>query len=318
MYMAAKPIFRYVFSISASLAGGIFWMRIGFIGVGAALILCGTFSTAALTAERDMTAIAPLERVNPSFLDKANGVGPRFRFFSAPQGLSVACALSVGVHVNNENFVDDAGDNSTAQAVRDRTARRLQLDPADAARAPIDTSFALKGDGPISGASCANLTAGPEARGYCSGIISGRDYTIVYGFDPVACEYDNVALGRALVSHLSIASPVADEPERDCATGLRQFVADVDELLATNPRNIFDVYAVLNRVFPLHGCAPDEASRILKTSRYFRSESMNGPRMRVFSISSATAVSRGVAVSFGIYDTGDTHLPSAMWWPPYP
>jgi hypothetical protein len=294
-------------------------MRAGrFIAVGAAFILFDVFSTAVLAAERDMIAIAPLERVNPSFLDKANGIGPRFRFFSAPQGLTVACALSVGVHVNDEDFVDDAGERSTVQAVRDRTARRLQFDPADAARAPVHTGFALKGDGPISDASCTNLTAGPEARGYCSGIISGHDHTIVDSFDPVACGYDNVAVGKALMSHLSIGSRVAGELERDCASGLRQFVADVDELLARNPHDILDVYTVLNRHFPMHGCAPDEASRILKTSKYFRSESMNGPRMHVFSISSATAVSRGVAVSFGIYDTGDTHLPSAMWWPPYP
>ena len=252
-------------------------MRAGrLIAAGAAIILVDAFPTAALAAERDMTATVPLERVKPSFLDKANGIGPRFRFFSAPQGLTVGCALSIGVHVNDEDFVDDAGDRSTAQAARDRTARRLQLDPADAARAPVHTSFALKGDGPISGASCTNLTAGPEARGYCSGIISGHDYTIVHGFDPVACGYDNVAVGRAIVSHLSIGSRVAGEPERDCATGLRQFVADLDELLAKNPHDIFDVYAVLNRHFPLHGCALDEASRILKTSKYFQSESEIG------------------------------------------
>src|SRR5581483_4887367 len=165
------------------LAGGIFRMRTGrFIAVGAGLILVNAFSTAALAAERDMTAIAPLEHVNPSFLDKANGIGPRFRFFSAPQGLTVACALSIAAHVNDEDFVDDAGEPSTAEAVRDRTARRLQLDPADAVRAPVHTSFALKGDGPISGASCTNLSAGAGARGFCSGIISGHDYTIVHYF----------------------------------------------------------------------------------------------------------------------------------------
>ena len=180
-------------------------MRTGrFIAVGATLILGDAFSTAALGADRDMTAIAPLERVNPFFLDKANGIGPRFRFFSAPQGLTVACALSVNAHVNDMNFVDDAGERSTAEAVRDRTARRLRLDPADAARSPVHTSFALKGEGPISGASCTNLTAGPEARGYCTGIISGQDYTIVDGFDPVACGYDNVAVGKALMSHQAI------------------------------------------------------------------------------------------------------------------
>jgi hypothetical protein len=302
-----------------AMTGKIVRMRAGcFTAVGVALILIDSFSAAASAAERDITAIAPLERANPSPLDKANGIGPRFRFLSAPPGLTTACALSIGMHVNDGDFVDDASGRSTAQAVRERTSGRLQLDAADAARAPLHTNFALKGDGPISGASCANFTEGSKARGYCTAIVSGNDYTIVDGFDPVACGYDNVAVGKALISHLSVGSRVASEPERDCATGLAQFVADVDELLAKKPHDILDVYAVLNRHFPLHGCAPDEASRILKKSKYFRGESGNGPHMRVFSISSATGSSRGVAVTFGISDTGDSHLPSAMWWPPYP
>ncbi len=292
---------------------------LGVIALGAALISADGFLPFVWAADRDIGAVAPIERASPYFLDKAKGIGPRFKLFSAPQGLSVACALSVDAHVNDADFVDyPGGESSTAEAIRSQAARGVQLNPADAARAPVRTAFVLGGEGPISGARCTNLKAGSEARAFCSGAVSGNGYTIVYDFDPVACGYDNVAVGRALIAHLSIGSWVTPEPERDCATKLKQFVVDIDELLAKNPRNILDVYAVLNRHFPLHGCAPDEAFRILKTSKYFRGESMNGPKMHVFSISSESASSRGVAVSFGLSNTGESHLPSAMWWPPYP
>jgi hypothetical protein len=291
----------------------------GLIAVGATIIIGNAFSSAALAADRDMTAIAPLERVNPFFLDKANGIGPRFRFFTAPQGLTVACALSIGVHVNDADFVDYPGSEpSTAEVFRVRAARGTQLDPADARRAPVHTEFVLGGDGPISGAMCANLKADPEARGFCSGTISGSDYTIIYSLDPVACGYDNVAVGRALSMHLSIGGRVDQESKPDCASRLKGFIIDIDDLLARNPRDITDVFAVLNRHFPLRGCTLDEVSGIVKTSKYFQGESMNGSKMHVFSISSATASSRGVAVSFGMSDTGESHLPFASWWPPYP
>ncbi len=43
-------------------------------------------------------------------------------------------------------------------------------------------------------------------------------------------------------------------PEPDCATKLKGFIIDIDDLLAKNPRRITDVNAVLYRYFPLHGC----------------------------------------------------------------
>jgi hypothetical protein len=291
----------------------------GLIAVAATVIIGDVFSSTALSADRDTTAIAPLERVNPYFLDRANGIGLRFRFFSPPQGLTVACALSISVHVNDVDFVDYPGSEpSTAEAFRARAARGTQLDSADARPAPVHTEFVLGGEGPISGAMCANLRAGPEARGFCSGTISGSDYTIIYTLDPVACDYGNIAVGRVLSKHLSIGSRVDQESKPGCASRLKGFIIDIDDLLARNPRDITDVFAVLNRHFPLRDCTVDEVSDIVKTSRYFQGDSMNGSKMHVFSISSATASSRGVAVSFGLSDTGESHLPSASWWPPYP
>ena len=242
----------------------------GLIAVAAAIIMGDAFSSAALAADRDMIAIAPLEHENPLFLDKANGIGPRFRFFSAPQGLTVACALSIRVHVNYLDFVDYPGiEPSTAEAFRARAARGTELDPADASRAPVHTEFVLGGEGPISGAMCANFKAGPEARGFCSGTISGGDYTIIYSLDPVACGYDNVAVARALSMHLSIGGRVDQESKPDCASKLKGFITDIDDLLARNPRDITAVFAVLDRHFPLRGCKKDEVSGIVKTSEIF-------------------------------------------------
>lgn len=104
--------------------------------------------------------------------------------------------------------------------------------------------------------------------------------------------------------------------EPNCATRLKGFIIDIDDLLAQSPRDITDVNAVIYRYFPLRSCDADEVSRIVKTSKYFRSVSMNGPKTRVFSLNSETAFSRGVSVTFGLTD-GETHLPFAIWSPPF-
>jgi hypothetical protein len=100
----------------------------------------------------------------------------------------------------------------------------------------------------------------------------------------------------------------------NCSTKLKGFIIDIDDLLMKSPRDINDVNAVIYRYFPLHGCNADEVSHIVKSSKYFRSVSMNGPRMQVFELNSETAFSRGVSVTFGLAD-GETHLPAAMWSP---
>jgi hypothetical protein len=133
----------------------------------------------------------------------------------------------------------------------------------------------------------------------------------------VACRYENITVARSLEARLSVGIRGDSEPELDCTTKLEKFIVDIDALLAKSPRNIFDVFGVLDRHFPLHGCNVDEVSRIVKTSKYFRGVSMNGPKIHVFSLNSETAFSRGVAVTFGLSDTGDSHLPFAIWSPPF-
>lgn len=287
------------------------------ITIGALVVFGGALPTSALARDRDVTIAAPLERAKPDGLDKANGVGPRFKFFSAPPELSATCAGSVRAHVNEAGFVDYPGAR-TAEEFRSRVAGSIQLKPSEAKQAPVHKSYALSGEGQISGATCANLKASPGARGHCVGIISGSSYTIVYSFNPTACRFDNLAVARALESRLSIGNRDDREPEPDCATKLEGFVADIDDVLARNPRSILDVYAVLNRHFPLHGCTVDVVSGIMKKSKYFRSVGMSGPKTHVFSLSSETTFSRGIAVSFGLTNTGDSQFPFAMWSPPFP
>jgi hypothetical protein len=53
--------------------------------------------------------------------------------------------------------------------------------------------------------------------------------------------------------------------EPNCATKLKGFIIDIDDLLAKSPRDINDVNAVIYRHFPLQGCNADEVSRIVKT-----------------------------------------------------
>ena len=104
--------------------------------------------------------------------------------------------------------------------------------------------------------------------------------------------------------------------EPNCATKLKGFIIDIDDLLAKSPRDITNVNAVIYRYFPLQGCNVDEVSHIVKGSKYFRGVSMNGPKTHVFSLNSETAFSRGVSVTFGLTD-GETRLPFAIWSPPF-
>ena len=104
---------------------------------------------------------------------------------------------------------------------------------------------------------------------------------------------------------------------QNCAAKLESFIADIDDILEKNPRSITQVYAIFYRHFPFYGCEVDVVSHIVKRSKYFQSESMNGPKIHVFRLGSDTATTSGIMVIFGLSpDTGELELPFAMWWPP--
>jgi hypothetical protein len=118
------------------------------------------------------------------------------------------------------------------------------------------------------------------------------------------------AIGSGLVASAAAA------PQADCATSLKAFVADMDSVLAKNPDDMLDVYAVIDRHLPVRGCAADEASQIVRASAYFQGDAVNGAKIRVFSFNSAPQSLNGVAVEVGLTATGESNLPHAMWWPP--
>lgn len=285
------------------------------LGVSALMMLCLSGSPAP-SHDLDVTAMVPLHRVKPYYLDKANGIGPRFEFGFAPAEITSSCAKSIKTNVNVADFVGFVGGGWNSEEFRARANTRL-LSPSEAGQLPVHETYALKGQGKISGAMCTNPFPGAGGRGSCTGTISGSGYTVVYDFDPVACRYDNIAVANVLERHLLITANESPDPEPNCATKLKEFVTEVDRVLAENPHDIFIVYDVLDRHFPLHACTIDVASGIIKESKYFRSIGMNG-RTHVFALNSETSDRRGVAVSFGLTETGDSHLPFAMWSPPFP
>ena len=266
------------------------------------------------TAARDLNirAAVPLEPVKVYYLDRANGIGPRFRFASAPPDLPSPCAASVRVNVNDANYVAYSG-ALTIEEFRTKAAANPPLTPNEAEKSPQHATYMLKGEGEISNAMCTNLFMGVNGRGFCTGMVSGRGYTIVYNFNPVACHYDNVAVAASLQARLSVDSQDSQEPQLECATKMEQFVTDIDGVLAGGPNDILVVFDVLDRHFPLHRCALDVVSNIVRTSKYFLSISPNGPKIYVFVLNSGE-----VKVMFGLTDTGDSELPSAMWSQPSP
>jgi len=278
-----------------------------------ALWLGAVFVTVSIARDINVRALAPLEQVKVIYLDKAKGIGPRFRFASAPPELSSPCASSISVNVNDGNFVDYPGER-TLEEFRSKAAA-APLNPNQAGISPAQAPYTLKGEGQISNAMCINIFTGANARGFCTGTVAGQSYTTIYNFDPVACLYDNVAVGRSLEKRLLIDNDYEHEPELDCATKLKQFVADIDDVLAGRPHNILQVFDALDRHFPLHGCSVDVVSSIMKTSKYFQSISQNGPKMHVFVLNSDAPHIEGVEVSFALTDTGDSELPGAGWSP---
>jgi len=130
-----------------------------------------------------------------------------------------------------------------------------------------------------------------------------------------------IALGLTLAGSGSFAPSLLAQPRSadDCTAKLATFVRDIDDLLARNPSNLNDVFAVMNRYFPsrVQGCTAEMALPLISKSSYFKGTSRNGPNT-VLSLSNTTTFSRGAAVQVSVTDTGDWSSPFAIWWPPYP
>jgi len=98
------------------------------IALGSAVVADGALSLSAFAADRHFVAAPPLERANSNPLDRAVGIGPRFRFSSMPQELLPTCAQSVRAHVNEAEFVDYPSARTLTE-FRAKVAGAVQLSP---------------------------------------------------------------------------------------------------------------------------------------------------------------------------------------------
>jgi hypothetical protein len=231
-------------------------------GTAVALLFLAYFGLApsAFPAERKIGATQPLQVMKPDHLDKAKGIGPRFQFASSPSELPPKCAASIRAHVNDIGFVDYPG-LRTLEEFRSKAADRIPLSTGDAERATVHTNYTLSGNGSISAALCFNAKAGVDARGFCTAVISGSDYAVIYNFDPVACQYDNIGVARALEARLSVGVLAERQQEPDCSARLEGFVTDIDDVLSKNPRiAIFRCGAARSNKFPLFWANPDTSA----------------------------------------------------------
>ncbi len=98
-----------------------------------------------------------------------------------------------------------------------------------------------------------------------------------------------------------------------CAAGLRTFVTELDDLLAVYPQAYESFFALLNRSFPLKGCALAEVISICEQSRFFAGVSDNAGDLVIFFDNGKFFPGRGYRVSFGLDKrTGDTSHPSVQ------
>lgn len=98
-----------------------------------------------------------------------------------------------------------------------------------------------------------------------------------------------------------------------CAAGIRTFVTELDGLLAVYPQAYASFYALMDRSFPLKGCAIEEVISICTQSRYFAGAAYNAGHPVIFFDSGKFFPGRGYRVSFGLNkNSGDTEYPSVQ------
>ncbi|MBV8753738.1 MAG: hypothetical protein JO328_12840 [Hyphomicrobiales bacterium] len=100
--------------------------------------------TPAISHELDVTALIPLQRIKPYYLDKAKGIGPRFEFGFAPPEVTSPCAKSIKTNVNAADFVGFIGSGWNSEEFRAKASTGL-LSPSEAAQLPTHEGYALSG-----------------------------------------------------------------------------------------------------------------------------------------------------------------------------
>ena len=121
------------------------------------------------------------------------------------------------------------------------------------------------------------------------------------------------------VALVGLTSSVFAEDGRSdsCAAKLATFVRELDDLLASHPRDLNVILALTRRYIPVPGCTTDVASRAIDTSAYFKGEKRVG-RSTQFSLFNGSTSSHGTAILLVLNDDGHWTPPFAIWYPPYP
>src|SRR5262249_5179689 len=99
-----------------------------------------------------------------------------------------------------------------------------------------------------------------------------------------------------------------------CAARLSQFVHEMDNILAEDPRSVGPLLDLLKKYFPIEGCDVEEAIKISRSSKYFVAVSRNiDVDVIVFNNAGFFNRHSGFMVQFGLRKpSGDTELPYAM------
>jgi hypothetical protein len=122
-----------------------------------------------------------------------------------------------------------------------------------------------------------------------------------------------IALGILLAfPNGGVFSQDASRPE--CGAQLRKFVAELDDVLSSDPHPLYTLFALLKRFFPIEKCDIEAAISVCRQSKFFLSADI-GQRVTVIIFNSGANGRRsesGYEVSFGISnETGNTQFPSA-------
>ena len=123
-----------------------------------------------------------------------------------------------------------------------------------------------------------------------------------------------VLAAAALVGAGGLTSSLLAQDGRNdaCAAKLVTFVKNLDDLLSQHPRDLAVIIALVHRHIPIKGCTSDVASRVIKTSIYFKGEERVSRGIQ-FSIYNGTTSSRGASILLVLNNEGDWNSPFATW-----
>jgi hypothetical protein len=97
----------------------------------------------------------------------------------------------------------------------------------------------------------------------------------------------------------------------ECSERLQTFVQEIDTAIASNS-SVDPIKTILKKYFPMKGCDVEEATRIMRASKYF-DRADQYPKEVVFVLRQKIPGGWGFNVTFGLNrETGETVLPNVF------